>query len=520
MYQPIWVMKLRRRFRQKGYKLPGWKTAVALALAAILGLVGIGLFVSYRADRSALTNEWAAKVTSEPRRSPAAIRGLLNGLIESRDPNRVPSFLPESMVDNVACSAAVSQAVNFLVGGEPLLVTADAWRFAEANASALETVYDRLRTYPGDFAVEDGRIVERRGHDRRVWLSQIVGTVGQGSTLTANGIYIVGYHYRETQSDREILAANGTWNSHVLLLLGRRGGRWWGYHLYHDPERPTQNPFHIDNLGDELPEQFDVMYVWRVKGVDLGLEAGTERLVSVTRPYQDINRLVGWFNWTRSARIASFFDGAAIGLFGDREQYPVIVQTARDRFTAVESSNFSRPRHGQVLGLLNGVEIRRHVGNDVRGVYGLEHECVEFVNRYYATRLRHHNLARTGNADSYFYDPAPKGLVAFPNGGTTAPERNDILVFDPDGLGGDPGHVAIVYEVTQQRVCFAQQNTSSPSGCLPVRVQDGRWSIDPLANNRPCVGWSRRRLSDGASTNPDVLGLHARNLQRLRGRGR
>lgn len=468
---------------------------VVTAMLAVLAVAStVFLYTGYRSDRSRLTREWDRKTTQHRRATPAEIRGRLEALISLADsPDQAPSFLPESMVDNVACSAAVSEAVNFIVGGPRLLQTDDAWRFAETNRAVLEVTYDRVRRYPGDFAVENGRIVER--FNRRIWLSQLIGSIGRGDALTSSAIFLVGYHFHETLSDAAILRAGSAWNSHVLLILGRRGGRWYGYHLFHDPRRPEANPFHVDDLGDELPPQFDLMYVWRVRaGIDLGSEQVPQRVVSVTRPHRELTRLVGWANWTRNASIASFVDSGLIGWLGDPEQFPQILH-GRAPFTAINSPNLRRGWHGQLKGFLNGVPIQRQVGPSQRGTYGLQFQCVEFVNRYYADVLGHRNLARTGNADSYFYDAAAKGLVAFPNGGETPPAVNDILVFDSDGPGvhTDPGHVAIVYEVSETRVCFAQQNARNSSDCLPVQVQAGRWYVSPLAPDRPVVGWSRRR---------------------------
>lgn len=478
------------------------RRAVRLALLTIFVvtfLVFSFLFLGYRRDRARLTTEWAAKAVSEERRSPAVIRGLLEGLIAH--PEEVP-ILPQSMVDNPACAAAVCQLTNFLVGGrEPVLQTADAWRFAHVNRHRLERIYDRLRTYPSDFAREDDRIVER--YDRRITLSHILRTVGRGDTLTMDGLYVVGYHYHDTQSDRVILnAPDATWNSHLLLIAGRRNGRWWGYHLYHDPARPNANPFQIADLGEELPPQFDLMYVWRVRGISLGLERAPVRLFSPTRPFRSIRRLVGWANWTRSDRFASLVDSGMIGWFGDEEQYPVILSTEHP-YAAVTSPNLRRRWQGQVTGFLSGISIRRQVGPSQRNTYGLEFQCVEFVNRYYSTVLAHRNMTRSGNADSYFYDARGKELVSFPNGGETAPQLHDIIVFDPDGSGQRPGHVGIVYEVTRERVCLAQQNMPEPSVCLPVQVRDGRWSVSSVQPDLPCVGWSRQReVSHGPSSRP------------------
>ena len=494
----------------------------ALVMLAVAGM--LFLYVGYRRDRARLAHEWDRKVTQQPRATPAQIRGRLEALISlAATPEQVPSFLPESMADNVACSAAVCEAVNFIVGGPRLLRNADAWRFFDVNRDVLEETYDRVRQYPDDFVVENGRIVEK--YDRRIRLSNLIGSVGTGDALTSSAMFVVGYHFHDTQSDEAILRAGSTWNSHVLLILGRRGGRWYGYHLFHDPRRLEMNPFHVDDLGDELPPQFDLMYVWRIMdGINLTLDQVPQRVVSVTRPYREITRLVGWSNhFTRNASVNSFVDSGIVGWFGDEEQYPQILD-GRTSFVGINSPNLQRGWHGQIKGFLNGVPIQRQVGPSRRGEYGREFQCVEFVNRYYSSVLGHRNMTITGNADSYFYDAGSKGLVGFPNGGETPPITNDILVFDSDGPGvhTDPGHVAIVYEVSNTRVCFAQQNTRRSSDCLPVRVQDGRWSVSSLASDRPVVGWSRRREDrNGSSQSPRVAGA-PRSLACAdrRGRGR
>lgn len=473
------------------------RALMVLGAMLVMGVVFLG--VGYRRDRARLTHEWHVKVESRPRSTPAQIRGALESLIDygERSARRdggpeldPPATIPLSMWDNSACAAAVVSMVNFIAGGEPVLRSSDAWTFASTNVDRVEVVYDRLARFPNDFARDGDRIVERH-EPGRLWLSRFGSMlVGRGDSLTVNGVYVVGYHYHETQSDRAILAANGTWNSHLLLLLGRRGGSWWGYHLFHDPRRPEQNPFHIDDLGEELPPQFDLMYIWRVKGIELGLEAQPVTIASMTRPYHSIVPMVGWMNRLRSDRLASFVDSGIMGWLGNVEQYPRML-IGDGYHDLANSPNASSRWWGQTAGYLNGEPIRRQDGGVQRSAYGQEFQCVEFVNRYYARVLGHRNMSRTGNADSYFYDPGNKGLVAFRNGSDMPPRRDDIIVFDPDGLGGDPGHVGIIYDVSDTRVCFAQQNTRQPSACLPVRVRDGRWNIDPLASDRPCVGWSR-----------------------------
>ena len=164
--------------------------------------------------------------------------------------------------------------------------------------------------------------------------------------------------------------------------------------------------------------------------------------------------------------------------------------------------------HGAELGTHRGVAVRAHVVN-IRGDYGLQHQCVELINRYYAVELGHRNMTRTGHADSYYWNAAEKDLVAFSNGGPTAPEVDDILVFDGGNNDGDPGHVAIVTEVTLPvddrpgHVVFIQQNFTrcrldglfcKPiwTDNLPLHAEDDRFTVDQGLYPLPVVGWSRR----------------------------
>lgn len=155
-------------------------------------------------------------------------------------------------------------------------------------------------------------------------------------------------------------------------------------------------------------------------------------------------------------------------------------------------------------------------GNATKSVYGetsygYAYQCVEYVNRYYAQALGYTNMAGMGNADSYFYEAKTKGLIAFPNGGTTAPHPDDILVFDDDGPGGNPGHVAIVTSLQMNNkgelsaISVIEQNVvSTPGGdytsnaTLSVRARKNKdgvltYTVDSkgYGGNLPVIGWSR-----------------------------
>ena len=127
--------------------------------------------------------------------------------------------------------------------------------------------------------------------------------------------------------------------------------------------------------------------------------------------------------------------------------------------------------YGALLGTYDGVEVRSNQrgitppDNQRRGTYGLEYECVEFVNRFYAQVFHHSNMSGMGNANDYFGKASALGLAGFENGGTVPPRVNDIMAFkggkqDPQ-TGERHGHVAIIREVTQSTIVLVQQNYTS-----------------------------------------------------------
>ncbi len=163
---------------------------------------------------------------------------------------------------------------------------------------------------------------------------------------------------------------------------------------------------------------------------------------------------------------------------------------------------FNAPAHGEILGVENGVAIRAYGwGGSIRGKFGLEYECVELANRYYATVLGHKNMTQTGHAESYFWDAVPKGLVAYPNGGSMPPAVNDILVFDGGESDGSVGHVAIVTRVDDDAMTFIQQNMIVYADLvfrrdiwketLPLTNLNGEWFVGQGRYTLPVARWSR-----------------------------
>ncbi len=157
------------------------------------------------------------------------------------------------------------------------------------------------------------------------------------------------------------------------------------------------------------------------------------------------------------------------------------------------------PEHGVRLLAVDGVAIYYHrAGHDRRGEFGLEYECVEFVNRWLAAH-GHPNLSRTGHAESYFREAKAKGLAPYPNGGGVPPAPGDILVFS--SLTQPYGHTGIVVRVEDGGLWVAQQNATAralggflakplPLERFQLFYAEGRWTVAP---RKPltCLGWAR-----------------------------
>ncbi len=161
------------------------------------------------------------------------------------------------------------------------------------------------------------------------------------------------------------------------------------------------------------------------------------------------------------------------------------------------------PNRGTKLMEVDGVAIYFHEnGYSERGEYGLEYQCVEFVNRWLAAH-GHRNLTQTGDAHTYFTQARAKDLTPYANGGTQRPRYGDIIVFESSTQPF--GHVGVIVGVTAgeggDEVVVAQQNATSilipyllekplPIERFPLKNENGHWTVQP---RRPlkCLGWSR-----------------------------
>lgn len=168
--------------------------------------------------------------------------------------------------------------------------------------------------------------------------------------------------------------------------------------------------------------------------------------------------------------------------------------------------------YGDVIGTYNGIAAKSNgdQATDRLGEFGLEFECVEYVNRYYIQKLHYTddhcgfpgNMRSCGNGVDYYPHAATIGLTPYANGGTVPPQPEDIISFSggstkafcPQGCG----HVAIVRGVFPDHIRVIQQNWNNDR-------TDGNYSI-------------AMTIVNGHYTVLDHNGYHAQGWLRLPGR--
>ena len=162
---------------------------------------------------------------------------------------------------------------------------------------------------------------------------------------------------------------------------------------------------------------------------------------------------------------------------------------------------------GQEIDSFNGVPVYYNGGvSNVSGRnlssdgynYGLEWQCVEFVKRYYYDNLNHKMPNSYGNALNFFNPNIPDGqmnndrdLHQFTNPSLTKPKVNDLLIFDKTQFN-PYGHVAIVTEVSENKIEIVQQNAGvyAPSREIFSLIKEGNnWKI----KNSKILGWLRKQ---------------------------
>jgi surface antigen len=177
------------------------------------------------------------------------------------------------------------------------------------------------------------------------------------------------------------------------------------------------------------------------------------------------------------------------------------------------SNVVAAPPCGTVLATYRGVAAKsngEYQGKpkscDVRGTYGLQYQCVEYVKRFYAQALSVDTSDWSADAVDFFARAKSFGLMSFPNEKSSSPPApDDIIVFDNGGLG----HVAIVLSVSGSVVTCIEQNWSSTGfAALQLNQQNGLYSIQPRGPYQ-VLGWLRRASNQvvfqpGPNTGKDI----------------
>ncbi len=171
---------------------------------------------------------------------------------------------------------------------------------------------------------------------------------------------------------------------------------------------------------------------------------------------------------------------------------------------AAGASTVHADEYGTVLGTVNSITVYSNgqvgyvsgVTSSVNGyTCGIKWQCVEFCSRYYW--VVYGKKIAGGNANSWYANPAAKGLTANPNGGASIPKVGDILCSE----SGPGGHVAIIRAVNVAAkagtfdVIVAHQNWTNTSADLAktftMTLKDGKYTI-AASGAYAWQGWLRR----------------------------
>lgn len=155
--------------------------------------------------------------------------------------------------------------------------------------------------------------------------------------------------------------------------------------------------------------------------------------------------------------------------------------------------------YGTILGHYNNIV---NVSNYKTSYYyidflGYEWQCAEYVNRYYYEVYGYSSWKGSGNAKDYYTNIPLKNsdIKAYENGGSTAPQAGDIIVWDYSS-DNKYGHVAIVREVGSDYIKVIQQNWGNSPGDssykFSMTVSGGQYTVSKPSRGAGSVkGWLR-----------------------------
>ena len=147
------------------------------------------------------------------------------------------------------------------------------------------------------------------------------------------------------------------------------------------------------------------------------------------------------------------------------------------------------PGFGKLLGQFQGENVFSNgldpsYVSQYKSGYGIEWQCVEFVQRYWAKKGWGPKVWGLNAADMFGASIA--GAKSLPNGSSIRPVPGDILIFSQTGAWRF-GHVALVTSVTNGQITFAQQNVGEKwTASLPI---DGSNHINSQGKYPPVSGW-------------------------------
>lgn len=137
---------------------------------------------------------------------------------------------------------------------------------------------------------------------------------------------------------------------------------------------------------------------------------------------------------------------------------------------------------------------------------GLQWQCVEFINRYYYQIYNKDIKVGGGNAQDYWSLASTKGLVAYPNAGSVAPQVGDIIVST--GISGNVGHVAIVWKIEAGKIHLVEQNWHEGAGDIDhvLSLSSGN-KVEDFSASYPVTGWLRLPTSQTIVFQPGSEGF-------------